>query len=471
MIGRWLTTGAAVLGAALAGGCPGPTDVAAYDPAALPPAAAPSPPGPPPGPARALPELTERSGLDDYLAYAALNNPHLAAAFYRWRAAAEVEPQARALPDPRLTYQHYLREVETRVGAQQQAVGIAQTFPWFGKRRLRGEAAAEAAGAARQRYEAAKLELFFRVRQAYYDCYYLGRVLATTEENFRLLKYLENVVRLRYRNQADPQSALLRLQVELGRLQDRLAGLRDRLSPTAAALNAALSRPPDAPLPLPASIPAETTDAADAQLLAWQAQASPALRAMQFEVAASRRRIDLARKEYYPDLTLGLTYIDTNASTGGRHPDGDGDDPVIAMLSMNVPIWRAKYDAGVREARAGSRAVRLERAALADALALRLKTTAYRYRDAHREVGLYRDTLLPKARQAYRIAETDFSTGKAGFNDLIDAQRTLLDLQLAHHRAQAERAKALAEIDLLVGRPVPRAPEAPPETAQPEETK
>ena len=471
MIGRWLTTGAAVLATALAGGCAGRTDVAAYDPAALAPAAVPSRPEPPPGPAQSLPELTERSGLDEYLAYAALNNPAVEAAFFRWRAAAEVEPQVRALPDPRVTYQYYIREVETRVGAQQQAVGIAQTFPWFGKLRLRGEAAAEAAGAARQRYEAAKLDLFFRVRRAYYDYYYLGQFLATTEENFRLLKYLENVVRLRYRNQADPQNALLRLQVEMGRLQDRLTALRDRRAPMAAVLNAALSRPTEAPLPVPASIPAETIAATDAQLLAWQAEASPDLRAMQFEVAAGRRRINLARKDYFPDLTLGLTYIDTNASTGGRHPDGDGDDPVIAMLSMNVPIWRAKYDAGVREAKAKSRAARLERADRANALASRLKMAAYRYRDAHREVGLYRDTLLPKARQAYRIAETDFSTGKAGFNDLIDAQRTLLDLKLAYHRALAERAKALAEIELLVGRAVPRAPEVPPETPQPEETK
>ena len=46
------------------------------------------------------PELTEASGLADYLAYAALNNPSLEAAFNGWRAAVERVPQVRALPDP-----------------------------------------------------------------------------------------------------------------------------------------------------------------------------------------------------------------------------------------------------------------------------------------------------------------------------------------------------------------------------------
>ncbi|HUU58589.1 MAG TPA: hypothetical protein VMZ50_03520, partial [Phycisphaerae bacterium] len=79
------------------------------------------------------PELTEESTLSDYLAYAALTNPALEPAFNRWKAALERVPQVRALPDPRFTYRYYIREVETRVGAQRQSFGIAQTLPWLGK--------------------------------------------------------------------------------------------------------------------------------------------------------------------------------------------------------------------------------------------------------------------------------------------------------------------------------------------------
>ncbi|MFO8014418.1 MAG: hypothetical protein R6X20_14060 [Phycisphaerae bacterium] len=95
-----------------------------------------------------LPDLGEASGLSDYLAYAALNNPGLEAAFSRWKSAVERMPQVQALPDPRFNYRYYIREVETRVGPQRQAFGVAQRFPWFGTLDLAGGVAAEEARAA-----------------------------------------------------------------------------------------------------------------------------------------------------------------------------------------------------------------------------------------------------------------------------------------------------------------------------------
>ncbi len=67
-----------------------------------------------------LPDLMERSELSDYLAYAALNNPGLKAAFEHWRAAIEEVPQAKSLPDPKITYGNFIRGVETKAGSQQQ---------------------------------------------------------------------------------------------------------------------------------------------------------------------------------------------------------------------------------------------------------------------------------------------------------------------------------------------------------------
>jgi len=146
-----------------------------------------------------LPELTEESGVSDYLAYAALNNPGLEAAFNRWKAALERVPQVRALPDPRFTYRYYIEQVETRVGAQRQAFGIAQTFPWPGKLKLRGYAALEAADAQRKRYEAQKLELFYQVKDAYAEYYYLWRAIAILKENVLLMQNIEKVLRARYK--------------------------------------------------------------------------------------------------------------------------------------------------------------------------------------------------------------------------------------------------------------------------------
>ena len=77
-----------------------------------------------------LPALDEQSGLEDYLTYAALNNPRLEAAFHRWKAALERVPQAESLPDPRFSYRYYIEAVETRRGPMRQAVDLTQTFPY-----------------------------------------------------------------------------------------------------------------------------------------------------------------------------------------------------------------------------------------------------------------------------------------------------------------------------------------------------
>ncbi len=108
-----------------------------------------------------LPELNDASGPNDYLAYAAL----------------EMVSQGRTLPDPEFNYGYFIQEVETRVGPQEQRVGLSQMFPWFGKSRLRGEAALEGANAMQQQYEAAKLRLFDEVKQAYYELYYVGHAV------------------------------------------------------------------------------------------------------------------------------------------------------------------------------------------------------------------------------------------------------------------------------------------------------
>lgn len=122
------------------------------------------------------------------MAYAALNNPGLEAAFNPGKAALEMVLPARTLPDPHFTFGYFIEQVETRVGPEDYTIGISQTFPWFGKLKLRGEAALEGANAAQQQYENAKLKVFDEVKQAYFELYYLGRAIGITDENMHLLE-------------------------------------------------------------------------------------------------------------------------------------------------------------------------------------------------------------------------------------------------------------------------------------------
>ncbi len=399
-----------------------------------------------------LPELSKESGLSDYLAYAALNNPGLEAAFNQWKAALERVPQVKALPDPRFTYRYFIEEVETRVGAQRQAFELAQTFPWFGKLKLRGYAAFEASEVERQRYKAKELKLFREVKDAYYEYYYLWRAVNIVQENVRLVQNMERVLRTRYKAAAATHPEVIRAQVELGKLDDHFRTLKDLREPIVARLNAALNRNPDAPLPWPKAIEDIDVSVTDEELLVWLRHANPEIRALDSEAARWKQQVKLAKKEYFPDVTLGVGYIDTASSTGGRHPSDDGEDPIIAMVSVNVPIWWDKLSAGVREARHRRLAAVHRKLDTTNTLSAMLKLAAYRFRDANRKIDLYRDALLVKGRESLKATDASFRAGKASFTDLIDAQRILLEFELAYERALTNKAQRLAELEMLVAK-------------------
>ncbi len=395
-------------------------------------------------------ELAADAVLDDYRAYAALHNAELEAAYYRWQAALHTVPQARTLPDPKLTYARYLEEVETRVGAQENRVGLAQTFPWFGTLRARGDRAAERAEAVRWRYEQAKLALDFRVTDTYAEYYYLGRATRITQANLDLVRHFEEVARRRYEVAKATYSDVIKAQVELGKLSDRVRSLRDMRPALAAALNAALNRPADAPVPWPRDLPEPVARYDTARLRAGLANVSPTLQALNRDVQASLRDVELARLRYFPSVTVGVDWIDTNDAIAPT-PDS-GKDPVVAMISISLPIWHQSYRAAEREAEAKLQAAVRMQTERRNSLASALERTVFRYEDARRRINLYRDTLLPKAQQALQAAETAFTAGSTDFLNLIDAQRVLLEFQLSFDRALADATQRQAEIATIVGR-------------------
>lgn len=397
-----------------------------------------------------LPELKKDPGLNDYLAYAALNNPGLEAAFNRWKAALEMVSQARTLPDPRFNYGYFIQEVETRVGPQEQRVGLSQMFPWFGKLRLRGEAALEGANAMQQQYEAARLRLFDEVKQAYYELYYVGRAVGVTAEHVDLLKQLEAMALSKYETGAAEHGEVIKAQVELDKLRDRLRTLEDFKHPLVARLNAALNRPAESALPFPTSHSPSVLPSGTAQLLEQLRSSNPELKGLDFLSEKDKAAIALARKEFYPDVTLGVDYVQTGDARMAGVSDS-GKDPVMVGFSVNIPLWWSKYRAGVREAQTRYAATQQDRQDRANRLSTDLRLALFKYQDAERKIALYRDAVIPKADQSVKVIQRSFETGRSDFLSLIDAQRVLLEFELAYERAVADREQGLATVEKLIG--------------------
>ena len=394
--------------------------------------------------------VPETQNLRSLVDYALANNPEVNVARERHIGALARVPQAMALPEPKLTYRYFVNEVETRVGPQEHGIGLSQTLPWFGKRGLQGDAATETARAAQEGIASIQNTVIAEVANAYYELFYLGQSIEIIRGNRDLVLHLERVARARYGAGAATHADVIRAQVELGIIENRLGSLKDRRAPLFARLNALLNRPTTEIFDLPSILIFEPVLYTDDELLAKVSLHNPDLRATSFEIEAAHRQRERANKNYLPDITLGLDYI----ATGDARMPGvqdSGDDALSATIGFTLPIWRSKYDAGVKEADAILRQQQFKRDQQLNTFHAETVTALFKLRDAQRQIDLYEKTLLPKANESLVATQRAYSTGAAPFADTIDAQRMLLNFELSFARAITDHHQARTVLEKLTG--------------------
>ena len=394
--------------------------------------------------------VPETQNLRSLVDYALANNPEVNVARERHIGALARVPQAMALPEPKLTYRYFVNEVETRVGPQEHGIGLSQTLPWFGKRGLQGDVATEAARAAQERIASIQNTVIAEVANAYYELFYLGQSIEIIRGNRDLVLHLERVARARYGAGAATHADVIRAQVELGTIENRLGSLKDRRAPLFARLNALLNRPTTETFVLPSILTFAPVNYTDDELLAKVSLHNPDLRATSFEIEAAHRQRERANKNYLPDITLGLDYI----ATGDARMPGvqdSGDDALSATIGFTLPIWRSKYDAGVKEADAMLRQQQFKRDQQLNTFHAETVTALFKLRDAQRQIDLYEKTLLPKANESLVATQRAYSTGAASFADTIDAQRMLLNFELSFARAITDHNQARIVLEKLTG--------------------
>ena len=373
--------------------------------------------------------------LPDYLRYAALNNAGLKAAFEQWKAAIEQVPQAGALPDPRFTYGRFIEEVETRVGPQRNKLGITQVFPWFGKIEARTQAAGATAKAARKRYEARKLKLFFEVKDTFHEYVYLAKAIEIARKNLELIEDYEQVALTKYVGAAAGHPDIVRAQVELAKLEDQLRTLEGLREPIVARLNAVLNRKGSELLPWPKKEEHRIVEVDRRQMKEILQSRNPELRALDFELESAKSRVELAKKKFYPDIGVGVDWIQT-----------DG-----ARMAGTRDIWRDSYKAAEIQAKANVRKTRQQKTETENTLIARVERVLYDFEDSERKRRLYGDILVPKAQELVSASESAYQGGTIDFLSLIDAQRTLLKFELLYERAATNNQQKLAELEMLIG--------------------
>jgi outer membrane protein TolC len=397
-----------------------------------------------------VPSFDSTATLQEYLVIAMKRNPGLRAAYNRWIADLRKSDYAGSLPDPVFTYGYFVEHVETRVGPQEQRFGIRQSFPWFGTLGAREDLAFAMSQASYQRFEAARLELFYGVKSAFYDYYFLGQQLLITNENFDLLKFWESVAQSKYKVGLKQHPDVIKAQVELGKLEDHLQTLREQVTPATARLRALLNLPDTVELPLPQSILVSEVSLVEDSVIAMIKQHNPNLQAMERMVESESAGERLAGKQAWPSFSIGVDYVQTGEAINPTMP-ASGKDPWMIGASISLPIWFGKNSARRNEAQARRRAAEYNLSDTENQLVAVTKRLLFEYSDALRKTRLYRDGLVPKGEQSLNAIYAAYQSGETDFLNLLDAQRQLLDFRLTVAREQTRLATKRAQLEMLAG--------------------
>ncbi len=392
--------------------------------------------------------------LQAALDIAVQDNPGLAQMLARSKAMAAIPSQAGSLPDPVISFNALNLPVDSFDRGQENMTqlqgGISQAIPFPGKLALREETARYEAQAAVHDVTEIRWLLLRDVKKIWWALFYLDRALKIITVNQDLLRQFVEIAQTKYEVGEGLQQDVLLAQLELSKLFDSelvLIGARENAQ---AQLNALLDRPADEKIHLPEKISENLPDLLSDSDLFQQAEQYRALLAAEREkVNAAKSRLDLAKKDFYPDFKVGAFY-------GGRANTLSGQqraDFFSMKLSMTVPIYFASKQSKAVDQR--QRELMQRKYALQDEwdkVRADIARASSQFRQSKNQVILFKTGIIPQARQTVASMLSGYQVDKVDFLNLVRSQITLYNYEIQYWKVLIEANQALAQLTAMIGK-------------------
>jgi cobalt-zinc-cadmium efflux system outer membrane protein len=329
------------------------------------------------------------------------------------------------------------------------AMSLAQKFPWFGKLGLRGQVAGHDAMAAYARLAAVELKVTEQVKRAYFDLYFLQRAIDVTRSLEPRLEQVVDISRIRFENAEVGLENVLKAQVELSRLQTRLIELEQAKAEAEARLAGVLHLPPATRIDARAEVD-RVKLAHTAELLVQLAEShQPELDARRREISRDRSSVALACRDYWPDVTLSFNWYEIGSP--GLSPVATGDDAYSMAVGVNLPLYRKRLDAAVREAQYKTARSARQYAATLDQVRAEVQALYAQFVQHDRVLEILEAEIVPRAEQTLELSIEAYRVGKLEFQQMIDSYEDLLMDRIETYRREALRQQVVASLERAVG--------------------
>jgi cobalt-zinc-cadmium efflux system outer membrane protein len=391
---------------------------------------------------RSLPELAAAPTWQDVLQRAFLANGNLEAAYFDWKAAVERIGIASAYPNSNVEFGYsYMFSSEQMKTFDRMTFSVGfdpmENLAWPSKVQQAGKIALDEARSAGERFRAAKFSLQRRVLTALAEYALLAERSRIEQDNLALLRLTREAAVSRVQT-GSPQHELLRTEIDIRTSDDRLTTIQSELAATRAMLNGLLVREPNEPLePEALYCDRRIAPGDDVAILASAAERNPDIAQWMWQVEGRRDALELARMQWIPDIMPSVMFTGSIAQAVG--------------VAISLPTTIAEIQGTIRESQAMVRASEASLRQVRADTAAEVVATLISMRNSERQASLFRDTVLPIATHVVINVRQSYSAGSSQFIDMLDAQRTLLDVQLTIAEADAKRERRLAELESLLG--------------------
>ncbi|MFN7931855.1 MAG: TolC family protein [Bryobacteraceae bacterium] len=390
----------------------------------------------------------ETLSLAELIAEALDRNPEVLAAQKNLEASRQRPDQESALPDTMVSV-GYASSGRPWPGAGLGREPIAnagfmvtQEFPFFGKRRLRGDIARKEAQAESDQYQAVQWRVVSQLKQAYYQLAHAHQLRGVLEQNKVLLDKMRKVAEIRYSVGKASQQDVFKLQTQLSLMEVRTIQVEREQHTKEAEILSLINRAPtdrlgEPVMPVPQPLPVSLE-----QLLAAANGKAPALDRDRRLIERNQIALNLARKDYYPDYAVSAGYFNM----------GRMADMYQVRLDIKLPtsFFRKQRPA---EAEQVSRLAAARRVleATAQSLAFRIKDEYLLAQTSIRLMRAYEFAVVPQASLALESSLSSYETGAVDLLTVLSNFQTILEYQENYHDEMMNAHMAIARLEELTG--------------------
>jgi cobalt-zinc-cadmium efflux system outer membrane protein len=388
-----------------------------------------------------------RISLGEVTSIVLANNPAIQQALRRWSAAKARVTQEAAWDDLKVGgSSRAARFVDIAPNSfTDQILSVEQVIPLTGKNLARARAAAADALVIYEQARREQLDVVAKTRASYFQLLNANVQLDLNRQNLTSLREIAEVSRSRYEvgkaNAAEPLAG----EVEASKLLESEQDILRNISAEQSQLNVLMNRDAFAPLGQPEETKIRSTVPSMEQARALALANRPEIKIAQAKIDMEKSRVDLSHRNWIPDPAIK---VEAQRYNDSRQAASELD----AGVSFTVPwVNPGKYSAAVREAKENLAAAEhgLDQTN-AETVGL-LRNALERVHTAKHHVELFREKLVPQARQAFEANQFAYETGTASFLEWITAQRNLRDLEAMGQQHVADYYAALADLEAVVG--------------------